>query len=120
MKSEITPKTGRILIVDDEEIIHQTLKRLLISEEYTIDSGYDLVICDIRIPDMDGIEVLREIRKREIDMEMLMLTSYASLENATEVFDYGALDYLTKPIENIAEFRARVGEAVYSAQTARR
>jgi len=132
METVIAPKAGRILIVDDEEIVHLTLKRLLEPEGYSIDSsfggqealqrletGYDLLVLDIRMPDMDGIEVLREIRKREIDIEVLILTGYATMESATQALNYGARGYLMKPIENIAEFRNRVREAVHIARLAR-
>jgi len=132
MKAKIRPDAGRILIVDDEEIVHLTLKRLLEPEGYTVnstyggketlerlDAGYDLLILDIRMPDIDGIEVLREIGKRELDIEVLMLTGYATMESATQALNYGARGYLMKPIENVPEFRTRVGEAVHIAQLAR-
>jgi len=157
MKSEArnpNSEFGRILIVDDEEIVHLTLKRLLEPEGYSIDSayggeealsklahcglrnaecrindlkpeirnlqsGYDLLILDIRMPDVDGIQVLREIRKRELDIEVLILTGYATMESATQALNYGARGYLMKPIENGPEFRNRVHEAVHIARLAR-
>jgi PAS domain S-box-containing protein len=126
------PKTGRILIADDEEIVHQTLKRLLGAQGYMIDSAYggketleridgeyDLIICDIRMPDINGIEVLREIKKRELSVEVLMLTGYASLESASQAINYGARGYFMKPIVNIADFRIKVAEAIHISQIAR-
>ena len=161
---------GRILIADDEEIVHLTLKRLLEPEGYTVDSayggeealrkliqcgmrnesiaecgmqnaelesqisipqseiptqqseihtpqsGYDLLILDIRMPDMDGIEVLREIRKREIIIEIFILTGYASLESATQATNYGVRGYLMKPIENIPEFKSKISSAIKVAK----
>ncbi|GFO96152.1 acetoacetate metabolism regulatory protein AtoC ornithine/argininedecarboxylase inhibitor, ornithinedecarboxylase antizyme [groundwater metagenome] len=120
---------GRILIVDDEEIVHKTLKRLLRDEGYTIDSAYggeealsmlendyDLIICDIRMPGIDGIEVLRQVKKRELPVEVVMLTGYATLESATRALNYGARSYLMKPIENIPAFMSMVSEAVHTAQ----
>ena len=173
-------KIGRILIVDDDEIVHLTLKRLLEPEGYFIDSAYggeqalgklshcgfhpsevgsalhragdapacrrlererlagrecgidnpksalrtpkseyDLLILDIRMPDMNGIEVLREIRKRELDIQVLMLTGYATMESATQALNYGARGYLMKPIEDIPEFRKKVSDAVHMARLAR-
>ena len=122
---------GRILVADDEEIAHVTLKRLLEPEGYTIDSayggkealakidtGYDLLILDVRMPDMDGIEVLREIRKRQLHIEVLILTGYATLESATQALSYGARAYVMKPIENIPEFRSKIGEAIHISQLA--
>jgi len=123
---------GRILIADDEEIAHLTLKRLLEPEGYTIDSayggmealdeldsGYDLLILDVRMPDMDGIEVLREIRQRQLAIEVLILTGYATLESATQALSYGTRAYVMKPIENIAEFKSKIGEAIHASQLAR-
>lgn len=123
---------GRILIVDDEEIVHKTLKRILGDGGYTIDSAYggeqalsmlendyDLIICDIRMPDIDGIEVLRQVKKRELPVEVIMLTGYATIESATRALNYGARDYIMKPID-IPEFRSKVGEAVDIAQLAHR
>lgn len=151
---------GRILIADDEEIVHLTLKRLLEPEGYTVDSaysgeealqklthcgtnrlqnaewgmgnkerqktpqskisilhsGYDLLILDIRMPDMDGIEVLREIRKREIEIDVFILTGYASLESATQATNYGVRGYLMKPIENIPEFKSKISSAIRIAK----
>ena len=139
---------GKILIADDEEIVHLTVKRLLESEGYTIDSayegkkaldkltcrirnaevraeskdpqsGYDLLVLDIRMPDMDGISLLREIRRREIDIEVLILTGYATMETATQALSYGARGYITKPIENVRGFRNMVREAVHIGRLAR-
>ena len=132
MQTGPDPINGRILIADDEEIVHQTLKRLLGAEGYTIDSAYggketleridgeyELIICDIRMPDIDGIEVLRQIKKRELAVEVLMLTGYASLDSAAQAMNYGARGYLMKPIENIPEFRVKVREAIHISRIAR-
>ncbi|MCJ7514451.1 MAG: PAS domain S-box protein, partial [Dehalococcoidia bacterium] len=131
-KTEIKPEAGRILIADDEEIAHLTLKRLLEPQGYTIDSaysgkealakidtGYDLLILDVRMPDMDGIEVLREIRKRQLDIEVVILTGYATLESATQALSYGARTYVMKPIENIPEFKSNIRETMHVSQLAR-
>ncbi|MCJ7819862.1 MAG: response regulator, partial [Bacteroidales bacterium] len=113
-----------ILIVDDEEIIHHTLKRQLKSGGYAIDSayggkdalrkinaGYDLIICDIRMPGMNGIGLLKEIRKKKPDAEVLLLTGYVSHEIVTVAMNYGILGYFMKPLEKIPEFRCKVREA---------
>lgn len=120
---------GRILVADDEEIAHLTLKRLLEPEGYIIHSVYggiealdragtdfDLLILDVRMPDLDGIEVLREIRRRQYPIEVLVLTGYATLESATQALNYGARGYVMKPIENISGFKNRVHEAIHLSQ----
>ncbi|MDH5695058.1 MAG: PAS domain S-box protein [Dehalococcoidia bacterium] len=132
MRVKSTPGAGRILVVDDEEIVHLTMRRLLEPDGYTIDSayggaealskidaGYDLLILDIRMPDLDGIEVLREIRKRQLAIEVLILTGYATLESATQALSYGARAYLMKPIEDIPEFKNKIQEAMHISQLAR-
>ena len=120
---------AKILVVDDEEIVHLALKRLLRDQGYTIDSAYggkealsmldndyDLMICDIRMPDIDGIQVLRKVKKRELPVEVIMLTGYASFESAIQALNYGAKSYFMKPVENILDFRNSVNEAVKMAQ----
>jgi len=132
-KTKITPEAGRILVVDDEEIVHVTLKRLLEREGYAIDSAYsgiealgkidtdyDLLILDIRMPDLDGIEVLREIRRRELAIEVIILTGYANMESAMQAVNYGARGYLMKPIENIPQFKNQIHEAIHISQLARK
>lgn len=126
-------KTGKVLLVDDEEIVHLTLKRLLKSEGYIVESaygakealekikdGYDLLISDVRMPDMDGIELVREIRKREIPVEIITLTGFASLESATHALKYGVRDYLMKPIKDIPEFKDKVKKSVEISQLTRK
>lgn len=116
---------GKIFILDDETIVHNTLKRLLENKGYVIDSAltpeealanidksYDLLICDLRMPGLDGVEVLKQIRQRGINIQVIMLTGFATLESATESDKYGALAYLFKPIEDINAFIEKVGEAV--------
>jgi response regulator RpfG family c-di-GMP phosphodiesterase len=101
-----------VLIVDDELGPREAL-RMILKEKYnvmTASSGplalqfisrepVDVVILDIKMLGMDGIEVLREIKKEKPDIEVIMVTAYASLETAKEAIKYGALDYLIKPFD---------------------
>jgi PAS domain S-box-containing protein len=119
-------KAGRILIVDDDDIIHSTLERILLEEDkYVIDhaysgregldkvsSDYNVVICDIRMPDINGLEVLKEIRRRKINAEVFMITGYASPSSEMQAFNYGTSGYLTKPLANISELRSKIHKAV--------
>ncbi len=125
--------TGNILILDDEEIVHLTIKRLLRDEEYTIDSAftpsdgieklkdnkYDLLVSDICMPGVTGVDVLKKVRKQGIDIEVLMMTGYATLETATKAMSYGARDYLLKPFEDTNLFKMKVEEAVNITKTRR-
>ena len=127
-KKETTNKInnlGKILVLDDEDIIHLTLKRILEEDGYFIASAYnaddaltkiqsdfDLLISDIRLGGMDGIEVLQQLRKNKNDVEVIMLTGFATLDSATQAINYGARGYIMKPIEDIEGFRNKVKEAI--------
>lgn len=102
----------KILIIDDELIPRYSIQQVL-KDRYTVftasggseglnfmaQNPTDLVVLDIRMPDMDGITVLKEIKKRYPDTEVVLLTAYASLESARNAVRLGALDYLTKPFD---------------------
>lgn len=103
----------RILIVEDERKIADTLKMGLAENGFLVDVAYDgkighqlllsrnfdLVILDINLPGMNGYELCKAIRYRNMDMPVIMLTSMSSLDNKIEGYDAGADDYLVKPFE---------------------
>lgn len=103
---------SKILVVDDELGPREAL-RMILQDDYevsTASSGdqaleflsrleYDLVILDIRMPDMNGIDLLAEVKKIVPDTEVVMITAYASVDTATNALRYGALDYLIKPFD---------------------
>lgn len=102
----------RLLIVEDEETLCESLKRVLQRDGYEVDTAgsaevalanteevsYDLIISDILLPGMDGIELLRKIRERSPDQIMIIVTAYASIETAVGALRAGAYDYVIKPI----------------------
>lgn len=106
-------KQPRILVVDDEERLCHSLESLLVRTGYEVrtatdgvealriysESAFDLVISDIRLPGMDGIELLQAIRSQTPDAMVILMTAYASLETAVAAINMGAYDYLMKPIE---------------------
>jgi len=114
----------RVLVVDDEEEFVNTLvKRLNLRGAATsgVGSGRealdflnrepaDVVVLDVKMPGMDGIEALREIKGRHPLVEVIMLTGHASLEVAIEGMEAGAFDYLMKPI-NIDELLYKLQDA---------
>ncbi len=110
----------KILIVEDEPEIAKVLKADL-SSQYVVDmvaqgkkavyfaeiNQYDLVILDLGLPDMDGIEVCKRIRQAKIKVPILVLTADCVTEDKVLALDYGADDYLTKPF-SLSELHARI------------
>ena len=106
--------TDRLLIVDDEEIICTSLKGLFSGEGYFADTvhssesalelldeeSYDLIITDIVLPGIDGIELVKKIKERLPEQIIIVITGYASLETSVKAFRAGAYDYVIKPIIN--------------------
>jgi len=104
----------RILIVDDEEIMRDVLSTLLSGEQYTVDFAqngsealqrvreetYGVVLLDLMMPDMDGLEVLDEFRKIENAPTTVILTAFASIDKAVKATKLGAYDFITKPFKN--------------------
>jgi DNA-binding NtrC family response regulator len=105
------PLKPRILVVDDEERFRTTLARMLSLHGLPVlalGSGrealaalaaeaYDVVILDLRMPDLDGLRTLGEIKKLRPDTEVIILTGHASLDAAMEIIKLGGYDYLLKP-----------------------
>ncbi len=105
---------GTILVVDDERSIRVGLKGLLTKEAYevsTAESGdevlrllasqpVDLVLTDLRIPGVDGLSLLQQIKKRHPDTLVVMMTAYGSEKIAVEAMKAGAHDYIVKPFDN--------------------
>ncbi|MGD9123647.1 MAG: sigma-54 dependent transcriptional regulator [Desulfarculaceae bacterium] len=108
-----SPVKGRILVVDDEQHVRRVLEVMLKRSGYEVHTAeggqagldkfageiYDLVILDLRMPDLDGISVLSRIRQAEPDQTVLMITAYASVETALEAMKQGAFDYIGKPFK---------------------
>ncbi|MGC2657416.1 MAG: sigma-54 dependent transcriptional regulator [Bryobacteraceae bacterium] len=104
----------RILVIDDEADIRESLELLLTGENYTVDlaenatagmqkfdsSSYDLVLLDLMMPDRSGMEVLTDIRQRDVETPVFMLTAYGSVEVAVRALKTGANDYFAKPWDN--------------------
>jgi DNA-binding NtrC family response regulator len=103
---------GRILLVDDEEIVIRSCQRIL-GGEYDVDaardglealakvneSEYDVLVLDIKMPKMDGIEVLRRVKEARPDIDIIMVTGLHEIGTAVKAMKLGAFDYLPKPFE---------------------
>ncbi|MBI5491059.1 MAG: sigma-54-dependent Fis family transcriptional regulator [Deltaproteobacteria bacterium] len=104
---------ARILIVDDEQRVRESLGTFLRDKEHEVDlasggdealtlaakNGYHMVILDIRMPGKDGITVLRELKSRQPDLPVLMITAYADVSDAVTAMRCGAYDYVIKPFD---------------------
>jgi DNA-binding NtrC family response regulator len=102
---------ARILIVDDEERFRTTMCKLLKAHGYDADAvgtgqeairkiteeSWDVMILDMKMPEMNGVQVLSEVRKLDSRVEVIVLTGYASIDTVQDVMKFGAYDYLLKP-----------------------
>jgi DNA-binding NtrC family response regulator len=118
---------GSILVVDDESEIREGLEMLLASEGYGVSSAdtgagglakleehpFDLLLLDVSLPDRNGLDMLREIRVRDPQLSVVLITAYGSIDMARAAFKSGAMDYITKPWSN-DELLAQVAQAVES------
>jgi len=121
----------KVLIVDDEERFRTTMHKLLrvrgldahvaASGKEALDklreSAHDVVILDVRMPEMNGLEVLVEIKKIDSSIEVIVMTGYASMETAKEIIKLGAYDFLLKPY-SIVELLDKI-EGAFDRKTAR-
>jgi len=116
---------GSILVIDDEAEIREGLELLLKTEGYQVsmaDTGqsgllrlgeqpFDLLLLDVSLPDRNGIELLKDIRRQNPNLPIVLITAYGSIEMARAAFKSGAMDYITKPWSN-DELLAQVAQAV--------
>jgi len=122
---QMEPATGSILIIDDEAAIRESLETLLAIEGYNVEtarnaedglamlaaSPRDLVLLDFALPDRNGLEVLDEIRQRDPELPVIMITAYGTVENAVKAIQAGATNFIQKPWDNeklLADVRASI------------
>ncbi len=111
--------SAKILLVDDDGLLRSFLAKVLTDEGYLIeeagsakdgltklrDQDFDVVITDLRMPDMSGMDLMREAKRTKSDTKWIIITAYGSIGNAVEAMKEGASDYLTKPLANPDELR---------------
>lgn len=102
----------KLLIVEDEDTLCESLERVFLKEGYEVDiagsaesafdllevNSYDLIITDIILPGISGIELIEKYKKRNPEQKVIIMTAYASLETAVEAIKAGACDFIIKPL----------------------
>jgi signal transduction histidine kinase len=125
-----TEKTMRVLIVDDESSVREVLSQVLTEDGFDVHearSGADalrqfekqpfpLVISDIVMPEMNGIELLQNLKEKDADTQVIIITSHASLQTAIQALRCGAYDYLFKPFEDLDLISAAARRAIERIQ----
>jgi len=110
LKRDALREKGRVLVIDDDVSVRESI-RMVLKERYAValapdvDSGlhllrmdqFDIVVLDIKMPKVDGISALKEIKRLFPDTEVVILTAYASIDTARDALRYGAFDYIMKP-----------------------
>jgi len=101
----------RILVIDDEEIVRISCRKCLIPEGFDVDvaanaregitltqtNKYDLVLTDLKMPGIDGMEFLVEMKRNQPDAKVIMITGYSTVEHAVKALKLGAYNYIEKP-----------------------
>jgi len=120
-----TDKPIRVLVVDDEQLVRDLLVSYLNSlgfvvetaqdgleglEKYT-EGDFDLVITDLSMPNMDGLQLMKELREIDEETVVLMITGYPTIGTAVEAIKQGATDYITKPF-TLDEVKIRIDKAI--------
>jgi len=117
---EVENPKARILCVDDEEVILDSFRKILVLDGYCVDTvnlgrealgliqlrQYDFVFTDLKMPEMDGVEVTKAVKSLRPDIDVIIITGFASLETAIETMKSGAMDYVQKPFteDELLEF----------------
>jgi CheY-like chemotaxis protein len=117
---EIPNPHARILAVDDEAVVLDSFRKILVAAGYAIDtveSGrealglvqkhkYDFVFTDLKMPEMDGLDVVKGVKHYSPDTDVVMITGYATIESAVNAMKFGAMDYVQKPFteDELVEF----------------
>ena len=119
-RAEVPNPKAKILCVDDEDIILDSFRKILVLDGYSVDtvnSGpeafnliktnhYDFLFTDLKMPDMSGTEVAKTVKYLRPDIDVVIITGYATIETAVECMKYGAMDYVQKPFteDELLEF----------------
>jgi len=119
-RAEVENPKAKILCVDDEDIILESFRKILVLDGYSVDTvqtgqealhliqinHYDFVFTDLKMPEMSGVDVAKGVKHLRPDIDVIIITGYATVESAVEVMKFGAMDYVQKPFteDELLEF----------------
>ena len=119
-RAEVENPKARILCVDDESVILNSFRKILVLDGYAVDTvengkealglvqthSYDFVFTDLKMPEMDGLDVTKSVKHLRPDIDVVIITGYATVETAVECMKFGAMDYVQKPFteDELLEF----------------
>ncbi|HUT43040.1 MAG TPA: response regulator, partial [Desulfobacterales bacterium] len=113
-QNAIKPNSIHVLIIEDEQVISSGCRLVLMELGYAVDTRmtgetgmdaalngtYDLVLLDVKLPDMSGMEILQKVREKRPDVHIIVMTGFSTVQNAVEAMKLGAFDYLAKPFSD--------------------
>jgi DNA-binding NtrC family response regulator len=116
---------AKVLVVDDDKVVLRAVSEILQREGYNVlaiddaveglaaskDPSIDVAVLDIKMPNLSGLDLLRAVKQARPEVEVIMMTAFATVETAVEAVKAGAYDYLTKPFENIDDLSMTVAKA---------
>jgi DNA-binding NtrC family response regulator len=125
IQEQVRTKAPEILVMEDETSLAKGLRMILEKEGYHVDTaftghsamdalrrkGFDLLVADLRLPDMDGMDIIREVREKRPDTKTIVITGYPSVSSAVDAMKLGVSDYLPKPFWD-EEFKEAVEKAL--------
>jgi DNA-binding NtrC family response regulator len=119
-------KKGRVLVLDDEQIVLDSVSRILEDENYDVAAcrsgseaveklkagGFDILLTDLKMPGMDGLQAMEALTDVDPDLSMIMVTAYSTVDSAVKAMKIGAVDYIRKPFthDQISELVGKVIE----------
>ena len=119
-RAEVDNPKARILCVDDEPVVLDSFRKILVLDGYCVDTvengkealgliqnhSYDFLFTDLKMPEMDGVEVTKSVKHLRPDIDVIIITGYATVETAVECMKFGAMDYVQKPFteDELLEF----------------
>jgi two-component system, NtrC family, response regulator AtoC len=126
MSAETATGRGRVLVVDDDAMVLKTVESILLLEGFSViasndptetlrlmeDQDIDVAVLDIKMPRLSGLELLKVLRRTQPEVEVVMMTAFATVATALEALKGGAYDYLTKPFDSIDDLSGVVHRAV--------